>query len=1494
MTSQNYKKFYTMNNTYKKNLLGGSGVLDNIHSLSESDIYKLKLSELKAYLESLNLNSKGREKKKLADRLIEYLRANKDEDVYECENNCGFKGTFLEVEKHELTCKYIDTSESLSSDMSSESDIASTLSISSLDSNVTEFKDTIQDKILFQDPLVNNRTDLINYTSSTMSAFPKFINDNSADKRNIENNKLGTTGLQPGLKIKNWDEINQTYYNIEPFRHQKFVMDYLNFNTPYRGLLLYHGLGSGKTGAAIMTAQGYPYKKTAILLPASLRNNFRDEIKKYGEISYKKDFFWIFVPINLENFKKNEKAYIDILEEKGIHKELFKLIIDKFPKSTNPGIWVIDSNEDSPNYNNLSESQQSVLDRQINLMINYKYQFIHYNAGSYSVIGDTIHGNSAMNLLDNYHEWYNAFIGDKSISELTSNDHNNIIDKLYEDDMNPFNDKVIIIDEVHNFTAGILGSIHKSRLYEMILRSKNSNLIFLSGTPVINKPYELALLFNMLKGLFTTFELKISKSSGSFDIKSLTNTLNNYKYIERFEIDQNASTILISKVPNGFVKNILGDEINFTKESTLSTNNFLRDIKILLEKIGYSVISTIKKESTIFPDILSENSTIVGSRIVSKKEGSDYKQLKEQEFNDYYIDTNMIKEDEALVSNTIIKNSNAFKNRILGTISFYNEISSMDKKEIIFPEKIYASAEKTNIVMTDYQFILYCKARAIEKKLEDQIKKTRLSNQNSKNLLSEPSSLFRVYTRQKGLFVFPPNIDRPTLSEINLIDRLEKGIKQMILSGSVDKYIKKLIELDDKSETHYQELSVYIDTVLKEIASVDRKISEALKNSFLIIFNLIYDVDFTYNFNVDFMESISEIKDKISNKQISKKNNILYDDIITTIKDFNYSDFLSKDLGSYSELCQKAIDDLTQDNLTINDSLFDLRVLSPKYVKVLENVYQTPGPVVIYSQYRQVEGIETLSKTLDFNGYSKIDSSKDPIIADNNIKVGDMVRYTDKKSLKSQTYKVVSIKDQNQYTIKNDNNTYVKLKSEISKCRYALWTGTESKEERDAILHLFNNNNNNFGDSCLILLITQSGAEGINLFCVRQVHILEPYWNNVRVNQVIGRARRVHSHRTLPSDQRNVEIFNYIIQFSEAQLSGDWIDLIQDEIIFKIKIYENNKDAFRIDNSDATSFINADKQGKTSDQVLEIISKDKEILLNEFLNLMKEVSIDCSFNKEANINSDHNLASIKCYDNPSDRIDNKYVLDIDVLNIKSKKQDIFTKKIKKKRETIPFQFIFNSEKIMLYVFTILSHDVNSWIDMRVDTNLYDWYRYNGLDPDHRNEFDKLEKIGIFKIIDKKQQFVLNNEFKNKITQYIDIHKCYEQILSKESSSNLTMFEKDRVQQVRFNNRVFDCYDGKKSIWICPGCDSEYDSSVLECIDCEITKDEVDETNYNEPPIQEELTKSSSSLKSSDQNIKLVIDNLDESITQEANLGDTESGDSETSPVTESVDTSSTS
>ena len=56
--------------------------------------------------------------------------------------------------------------------------------------------------------------------------------------------------------------------------HQKIVRDYLNLYTPYRGLLLFHGLGSGKTCSFIAIAEGMKNdKKIIVMTPKSLRMN---------------------------------------------------------------------------------------------------------------------------------------------------------------------------------------------------------------------------------------------------------------------------------------------------------------------------------------------------------------------------------------------------------------------------------------------------------------------------------------------------------------------------------------------------------------------------------------------------------------------------------------------------------------------------------------------------------------------------------------------------------------------------------------------------------------------------------------------------------------------------------------------------------------------------------------------------------------------------------------------------------------------------------------------------------------------------------------------------------------------------------------------------------------------------------------------------------------------------------------------------------------------
>ena len=63
--------------------------------------------------------------------------------------------------------------------------------------------------------------------------------------------------------------------------HQSIVRDYINLYTPYRGLLLYHGLGAGKTCASIAIAEGFQNPMHVIVMtPASLRQNYQNEIKK--------------------------------------------------------------------------------------------------------------------------------------------------------------------------------------------------------------------------------------------------------------------------------------------------------------------------------------------------------------------------------------------------------------------------------------------------------------------------------------------------------------------------------------------------------------------------------------------------------------------------------------------------------------------------------------------------------------------------------------------------------------------------------------------------------------------------------------------------------------------------------------------------------------------------------------------------------------------------------------------------------------------------------------------------------------------------------------------------------------------------------------------------------------------------------------------------------------------------------------------------------------
>jgi hypothetical protein len=127
------------------------------------------------------------------------------------------------------------------------------------------------------------------------------------------------------------------------------------------------------------------------------------------------------------------------------------------------------------------------------------------------------------------------------------------------------------------------------------------------------------------------------------------------------------------------------------------------------------------------------------------------------------------------------------------------------------------------------------------------------------------------------------------------------------------------------------------------------------------------------------------------------------------------------------------------------------------------------------------------------------------------------------------------------------------------------------------------------GEIIKLFMITASGAEGISLKNTRFVHICEPYWHPVRIEQVIGRARRICSHDKLPEELQTVEVFLYLMTFSKTQLESD--------LSIELRI----NDVSKLDN----------KVPLTSDEALFELSNIKEDITKQLLIAVKETSMDC-------------------------------------------------------------------------------------------------------------------------------------------------------------------------------------------------------------------------------------------------------------------------------------------
>lgn len=270
-----------------------------------------------------------------------------------------------------------------------------------------------------------------------------------------------------------------------------------------------------------------------------------------------------------------------------------------------------------------------------------------------------------------------------------------------------------------------------------------------------------------------------------------------------------------------------------------------------------------------------------------------------------------------------------------------------------------------------------------------------------------------------------------------------------------------------------------------------------------------YSANDYFNAIQKYMELFGALLDKLADEDI--KNKYTLNDDIKTYKEKYASNF-------------DAFNEKEEKKSKLYEKMHDC---SAKMVYILFKMIESKGPILVYSNYVLMEGLDIFKiymKYFNYYAYDKTvsDKSKDGL-------------------------------------------------------RYAEYHGQIDFDKRKEIIKMFQKEENKYGAMCKVILISPAGAEGLSIYSARQVHIMEPYWQEVRIEQTIGRAIRLCGHKFLPKEERHVDVFRY------KSVRGEY-----------------------------------PKAKWTTDQYIEDAARSKQGLIASFLDAIKESAVDCVLFKPHN------------------------------------------------------------------------------------------------------------------------------------------------------------------------------------------------------------------------------------------------------------------------------------
>ena len=227
-----------------------------------------------------------------------------------------------------------------------------------------------------------------------------------------------------------------------------FVRNFLSFQTPYNSLLIFHGLGTGKTCSSITVCE---------------------EVRTYNQqIGNTKKIMIIASPVVQENYK------LQLFDERKLRKvnglwNIKACTGNKFIKDVNPM--------------NMKGLTKEKIVKQIKKIIRHSYEFIGY----------TEFANKINNILK-----FNKS-GDKQRQERR---------KIYAI-KKEFSDRLLVIDEVHNIRAKDISKRTTKNMLDLVTYADNIKLLLLTATPMFNDAKEIIWLINLMNLNDKRFTIKI-------------------------------------------------------------------------------------------------------------------------------------------------------------------------------------------------------------------------------------------------------------------------------------------------------------------------------------------------------------------------------------------------------------------------------------------------------------------------------------------------------------------------------------------------------------------------------------------------------------------------------------------------------------------------------------------------------------------------------------------------------------------------------------------------------------------------------------------------------------------------------------------------------------------------------------------------------------------------------------------------------------------------